>query len=337
MEVPLPPPNHFRKKFPSTNTDSIASHRKTIQDILQGRDPRALLVVGPCSVHHYKSFLEYAYQLKELAQQVQDHFFVVIRAYVEKPRSTIGWKGFLYDPDLDGSHDIEKGIALTRSLYSELTRLGLPIATEILDLNMAPYLQDFISWGSIGARTSSSSPHRYFASSLPFPIGFKNSVDGNLQTALYGVQVAQTPHTFPQINNEGKLVVTRSEGNPWGHVILRGSLSAPNYSKESIQHYYEKAASLGSPPPLLIDCSHDNSRKLAQFQIPVFQTACQHFKKRLTKGMMLESYLKEGSQPNSFPYAKDQSITDPCLSWEQTLELVSTEAKNLFSTTLIYL
>jgi 3-deoxy-7-phosphoheptulonate synthase len=331
MNTSLPSPSAFLQEIPCPSKESIISMRKSVTDALFGDDPRCLLVVGPCSVHNYEAFLDYAHRVKKLSQEVHDQFLIVLRAFVEKPRTSLGWKGFLLDPDLDGTYNIEKGIHLTRTLFSELTSLGLPIGCELLELITTPYFEDFLSWGSIGARTSSSSPHRHFASSLSFPIGFKNSVEGSLFTALNGVRVSSFSQTFVGTNLEGSLSKIQTNGNPWGHVILRGSLSAPNYSQKNIEKYQQNAKQYGSPP-LIIDCSHDNSRKLAQLQIPVFKTACQHFRKNLIKGIMLESYIEEGSQLNCFPFSKEKSITDPCLNWERTKTLILEEAEKFYKT-----
>lgn len=305
----------------------ILQSRQTVCKLLSRSDSRIALVIGPCSIHDQKSALEYARQLKTLAVEVEKTCFLVMRVYLEKPRTSTGWKGFLYDPHLDGSNDMATGIRWSRALLLELAKMEVPVATEFLDPLVAPYLEDLITWGFIGARTSASQPHRELASLLPLPIGFKNTIEGDVNQAIHAVVTARSPHTFFHINDEGKLQITQSEGNKDTHLVLRGSNVGPNYDFVSVNNTLEKLRHRGIKSSLLIDCSHGNSQKDVEKQKEAFYTVLQQIEEGREEiaGMMLESHLKAGNQflsedPASLKYGV--SITDPCLDWETARTLI---------------
>ncbi len=326
----LPSPRELRASLPLSSSQSafIASSRKTAIDLLLRKDPRLLIVLGPCSIHDTKSALEYAERVYELSKKVKDFAFLVMRAYVEKPRTQAGWKGMLYDPHLDGSYAIGEGLELSRRLLIALAEKKVPVATEFVDPIASPYLDDLITWGFIGARTSASQPHRQLASSLPFPIGFKNGVDGNIEQAIHAQVAASAPHVFMQVDLEGKLAAKKSEGNPFGHVVLRGSLSGINYDPLSIARILKKISLFGIKPRILVDCAHDNSQKLPEKQKEAFCSVLKQIAQGTPGifGFMLESHLQGGNQSlseegaSSLKYAV--SITDPCLDWASTAELI---------------
>ena len=334
-------PRKIREKLPLTakQRSSIQKSRETIQNLMTGKDNRLALVLGPCSIHDLSSALEYARRLRLLADEVSSTCYLVMRVYIEKPRTVTGWKGLAYDPHLDGTNDIQTGIFWARELFLTLTDLGIPIATEFLHPLFVPYLQDLVSWGFIGARTSASQPHRELASYLPCPIGFKNSPDGNIEQAIHSMIVARSPHRFPHINDEGSICLVESEGNPFTHVVLRGARHSSNYEASAIAETIETMDHHGLKNRILVDCSHGNCQKEYTKQKEVFNTVLEQFQRGNNKilGMMLESHLEEGSQylsesPSSLKYAV--SITDPCLSWTETENLVRIAAEALSSTCL---
>ena len=237
----------------------IAEQRQTIQNILDGKDHRLMVITGPCSIHDPIAVLEYAEKLKQLQTKVSDQIFFVMRAYIEKPRTTVGWKGFLYDPLLDGSSNMQLGLEQSRALYLAIIEMGLPIATEILSPMATAYFDDLLAWGAIGARTSESQIHREISSHMPFSIGFKNGTDGSIQIALDAIQSASNPHQFMGIGQQGMACMLQSQGNPKPHLILRGANSGPNYALADIRHMQDKVK--GELPALVIDCSHGNSSK----------------------------------------------------------------------------
>lgn len=326
----LPSPGELKKAHPLSPAalNFIAESRKTAKEILLRRDKRRVVVVGPCSIHNPAEALEYASRLKRLADKLQEHCFLVMRVYFEKARSSGGWKGFLYDPDLNGSDDLAKGVGLSRSLLCSLAEMGVPAATEFLDPLASCYLEEGITWGFIGARTSSSQIHRQLASSLQMPIGFKNGVHGYLEGAMNGVASAQTPHNFFTINEEGRIKHEQSEGNLYTHIVLRGSTEAPNYDPHSVQMALDKLRSLGLPQRLMIDCSHGNSRKNHENQKECFDSVRDQIAQGNEGiiGIMLESYLKAGNQSLSKVSPSLQhgiSVTDSCVDWSTTEELLS--------------
>ncbi len=305
----------------------IRSSRKQAADILLGKDPRIACIAGPCSIHDLPSALEYARRLKELSRETERSFFLVMRVFCEKPRTRSGWKGLIYDPDLDGTADLAKGLRLARSLFLSLADLQIPVATEFLDPIIAPYFDDLITWGFIGARTSASQPHRQLASSLPFPVGFKNTVYGEVGAALNGIHSARTPHVYFGIGESGSIAALRSHGNPLTHLVLRGSDAKPNFDGESVKAACTDLGRHGLEPRLLVDCSHGNSAKDHRRQGAVFQDLLAQIEEgsRAIAGVMLESNLVAGSQrlsvdPASLNYGL--SITDSCIGWEETEELL---------------
>lgn len=332
----LPSYNHVKLELPLSESQLrfIEESRRTVRAILDGGDPRLLLIVGPCSIHDLSSAREYARRLLHLAKEVEQHFFIILRAYVEKPRSATGWKGFLYDPHLDGSHAIADGIKMSRKLFIELAEMGLPAATEFLDPLTAFYFDDTITWGCIGARTSSSQIHRNLASALPLPIGFKNAVAGNFSAAVGGVIAASHPHTTIRLCPNGTPTIARSVGNDDCCVVLRGGEAGPNYDAESIEKLLSTLRHRGLKERCIVDCAHGNSGKCADRQMEVFQNVI-HQRidgNRSILGCMLESHLKAGSQllgENPSQLHWGVSITDPCLDWEATEQLIRQGAEAL--------
>lgn len=333
FDAHLPTPQEVHTEIPRTPTHEtfIDEARTTIQAILEGRDSRKLLIAGPCSIHDPESALEYAHHFKELATQVQNHFYLVMRAYVEKPRTITGWKGLLYDPDLDGSHNLAKGIRRARTLLSDLTDLRIPLASELLDGATAPYYADFLSWGCIGARTTTSPPHRQLASTLTLPIGFKNTTDGNVDHAIHGVLSARSRHTYLGLSHTGHIIRIHGKGNPHCHIVLRGGHDAPNYHPKSVLETVEKCEQAGIYPKVVIDCSHDNCEKRHLKQVAIFQDVIEQIAEgnESIVGLMLESNLLGGSQPISDILRYGVSITDPCLDWKTTHQLITSAAAHL--------
>ena len=326
--APLAPPATIKQQAPLSETaiDTVIRGRQTIQSILTGEDRRLLAVVGPCSIHDRDAALDYARRLSEVATAIQDHIMVVMRVYFEKPRTTVGWKGLINDPNLDGSCDMGAGLRRARQILLDITEMGLPTGTEMLDPITPQYLADLVSWGAIGARTTESQTHRQMASGLSMPIGFKNSTDGSLQNALDAMQAARSPHWFIGIDEEGRTCIFHTRGNPWGHVILRGGRSGPNYHIEDVERAAAMLQTAGLPPHVMIDCSHANSCKDFRKQGRAWKDA---LRQRVEgggaiMGLMLESNLREGSQP-IVPGKKLEygvSITDACLGWEATRDLL---------------
>lgn len=325
----LPSPSAVRSQFPCTGSryQRVLKWRNEIKDILAGRDNRLLLVVGPCSVHNPTALIEYATRLSQLRDKVSDRLFLVMRTYLEKPRTRGGWTGFLYDPSLDGSYRIAEGLLRSRELLANFVGMNLPVATEFLDPNTPAYFSDLISWGSVGSRTSESQPHRQMVSGLSIPTGFKNSTDGSIDAAINGIKVALQPNTFIGVNEQGTLGVVRSKGNPCCHMVLRGGSKAPNYHPEAIQTVTSELEAQDLPTGLIVDCSHDNSRRDPLRQIEVFRSVIQQSidGNATIRGMILESYLKSGKQKtdgSSVVLAPDISITDSCLGWAETEKLL---------------
>lgn len=322
----LPSYNELKQRLPIPTHTSvfIERSRQTVEKILTGADRRLLLIVGPCSIHDAASALEYGAKLQELAATYSTQFFVAMRVYCEKPRTIKGWKGYLYDPFLDGSNQIKIGIEKTRKLLLDLAELGIPAATEFLDPLTAYYYDDLISWGSIGARTSASQTHRQLASSLSMPIGFKNGIAGNVSAAIDGVIAASHPHTYLGISNDGSKSIIHTKGNFTSHVVLRGGESGPNYDPQSVADAIQKLEQANLPPQLVIDCSHHNSNKQHFHQTVVFQSILQQIIEgnENIRGLMLESHLHAGSQPLSTDLQYGVSVTDPCLDWQSTSQLL---------------
>jgi 3-deoxy-7-phosphoheptulonate synthase len=332
----FPSYNELKAKCALTSNSKkfIEINRNTITQILKGEDPRLLLIIGPCSIHDKESALEFARNLSILSEKVSDKFFIVMRTYVEKARTTIGWKGFLYDPYLNRTHDVYTGLCWTRQLLIDLIDLKVPTATEFLDPLMAPYYEDLICWGSIGARTSSSQPHRQWVSSLQLPIGIKNCVGGSISAAIQGCYTASHPHTFIALNELGYLSLVNSQGNPNTHIVLRGGESGSNFDSESILYALHELEKYQLPKRLLIDCSHGNSKKQYKIQLDVFRDIISQFQSgnRYIRGALIESHLFDGNQdfnsnPSHLRYGV--SITDSCLGWKSTEELILEQAEKL--------
>lgn len=326
MEI-LPSPFVLHQEIPITlaDRDFVIKSRNELAAILSGKDPRTALIVGPCSLHDVDAALEYGEKLKKLAEEVKESYFIIMRAHFEKPRTSIGWKGLLHDPDLDGTNNLVNGIKKSRSLLKSLTQLRIPLGTEILDPSASVYFGDLVTWGCIGARTTSSQVHRQIASHLPFPVAFKNTTDGNIETALNGIEVAKQPQKFLGINLDGHLSVITSSGNSFCHLVLRGSELEPNFEASFV------AEALNKTPYLIVDCSHDNSGKNPRKQLDVFSHVMDQILQgnRQIKGLMLESFLYEGNQPARHPLKYGVSVTDACLDFEMTQHLIREKAAQL--------
>lgn len=334
-------PHSLKKDLPQTQKtkETVLHGRKSIEDVLNGKDSRIMVISGPCSIHDIKSAKEYATKLKELSNRVSDKFLIVMRTYFEKPRTSIGWKGFIYDPDLDGSNDINKGLHLSREILLHNARIGLPSATEYLETFTPQYNSDLISWAAIGARTVESPQHRQLASGLSMPVGFKNNTEGNIQVAVNAMLSAQQRHSFLGINEFGVPCIVNTSGNSYTHIVLRGSETNTNYDEESIEQTKSLLRAHQLSPKIMIDCSHGNSRKNHGEQINVFKNIIQQIKSgnKGIIGIMLESNLNSGNQPipkNLKDFDLIQldygvSITDACISWQETETLLLNAYKSL--------
>ncbi|HBT6033177.1 phospho-2-dehydro-3-deoxyheptonate aldolase [Klebsiella pneumoniae] len=328
-------PEQLKAEFPLSveQEAQIAHARQTISDIIAGRDPRLLVVCGPCSIHDPEAAIEYARRFKALAAEVSDSLYLVMRVYFEKPRTTVGWKGLINDPHMDGSFDVEGGLKIARRLLVELVNMGLPLATEALDPNSPQYLGDLFSWSAIGARTTESQTHREMASGLSMPVGFKNGTDGSLATAINAMRAAAMPHRFVGINQAGQVCLLQTQGNPNGHVILRGG-KAPNYGPEVVAKCEKEMAQAGLKPSLMVDCSHGNSNKDFRRQPAVAESVVAQIKdgNRSIIGLMIESNIHEGNQSSEQPRETMKygvSVTDACISWETTDALLRELDKDL--------
>ncbi len=313
---------------------TVAQGREAIRAILDRRDHRLLLVVGPCSIHDAKAAMEYAIKIKELATELEDSLLLVMRVYFEKPRTTVGWKGLINDPHLNDSFAIEDGLHLGRKLLHDIGELGLPVATEALDPILPQYLQDLISWSAIGARTTESQTHREMASGFSSIVGFKNGTDGNLGTALNALKSARSPHAFLGIDNEGQASIIQTKGNPYTHVVLRGGVSGPNYYATTISSCEQQMREAQLHPTIMVDCSHANSAKDPHRQVAVLEDIVQQIAagNRSIIGLMLESNLHWGQQDMVTDLAQLQygvSITDPCIDWHTTEEVLRTTREKL--------
>jgi 3-deoxy-7-phosphoheptulonate synthase len=321
----LASPNAIKHELPASNecTHAVAQGRETIRDILRGEDPRMLVVVGPCSIHDEKGALEYAERLAALRAELESTLYIVMRVYFEKPRTTVGWKGLINDPHLNGTADIETGLRIARQLLLKITELGVPAGTEFLDPIVPQYIADLVSWAAVGARTTESQTHREMASGLSMPVGFKNATDGSLQIALDAMQSARSPHSFLGIDQDGFTSVVRTKGNPDGHVVLRGGRGSTNYDADSIAAAVDALEKAGYNLALMVDCSHANSMKKFANQEEVANSviAQRAAGEDTLIGLMIESNLYEGNQsiPDDLSQLKyGVSVTDACVSWETT-------------------
>ncbi|HEX9006338.1 MAG TPA: 3-deoxy-7-phosphoheptulonate synthase [Bacteroidota bacterium] len=323
--TPIIAPIDLRQVFPISeqSISCVSESRAAISNILRGEDKRLMVVVGPCSIHDPKGALEYAEKLAALAKEVSEELLLIMRVYFEKPRTTVGWKGLINDPGMDGTHLISKGLGIARGLLCKVTEMGLPVATEMLDPITPEYLADLLSWGAIGARTTESQTHREMASGLSFPIGFKNGTDGNLQIAIDAMKAALHSHSFLGINRDGLTSIIQTTGNPDVHMVLRGGNKRPNYYPEDIAKSEEMLKKSGLNPTLMVDCSHGNSEKKYERQPEVLKSVIDQIVagNRSISGVMIESYLKEGNQSvpkNLAELTYGVSITDSCINWETT-------------------
>lgn len=318
-------PARLKAKLPITEVANrtVVEGRTAVERILDGSDPRLLVVVGPCSIHDETGALEYAGKLAELSREVADRLFVVMRVYFEKPRTTIGWKGLIYDPNLDGSDDVELGLHRARELLLKVNDMGLPAGTEFLDPIVPQYIDDLVTWAAIGARTTESQTHRQMASGLSMPVGFKNGTDGGLQVAVDAMLSSRHAHSFLGIDTDGMTSIIRTMGNPYGHVVLRGGKAGTNYDPASIAAAEGALRKAGLPTGLMVDCSHANSAKVFARQEEVWNSVVEQRRggNRVLVAMMVESHLQEGNQPLVADRSKLRygvSITDACVGWETT-------------------
>ena len=325
---PLPTPQEIHAELPlrPEMEDFVARSRETIENIIHRRDRRLLVVAGPCSIDNYDAAIDYADRLKTLAKKVESKFVLVMRTYFEKPRTTIGWKGMVYDPDLDKTFNIEKGLRLSRKLLLAMAEKEIPTATEFLDPIIPQYLSDLISWAAIGARTTESQTHRQLVSGLSMPVGFKNATDGSIHIAIDAIKTASAKHSFLGVINDGRTGVFHTKGNRNCNIILRGSATATNYGSEYIAFTEELMRKSGMEPSIIIDCSHGNSLRNPLNQPAAFRDVIGQVKNGATAiaGVMLESYLKTGKQPmkSRAELTYGLSITDGCLGWDETEALI---------------
>ena len=307
-------------------SEFVIQSRLAIQNILQGKDPRTMVIVGPCSIHDTEAALDYAKRLAPLAKKYNDKLLIIMRTYFEKPRTNIGWKGLINDPDLNNSYDIESGLQKAREVMLNILSLGLPTGSELLDPILPQYYADLICWASIGARTSESQTHREMASGLSMPIGFKNATDGNIDIAINAIQAAQHGHAFIGVTQDGSIARVASKGNENAHLIIRGGSSGPNYSSVQMEEHIEKIEQSSISTRILVDCSHGNSRKKAENQHKVVNSVMNQISQgnSAIMGIMIESFIEHGNQPISAnPRTYGQSITDECIGWTETADILS--------------
>ncbi len=325
----LATPEEVKRRIPLTQraADTVYGSREIVRAILERRDPRLFVVVGPCSIHDVAAAREYASRLKRIADQVQSTMLLIMRVYFEKPRTTVGWKGLINDPDMDDSFHIEKGILIARELLLHIAELGLPAGTEALDPIMPQYLSELITWTAIGARTTESQTHREMASGLSTPVGFKNGTDGALSTSINALQSVRHPHHFLGITQQGQSAVFRTRGNAHAHLVLRGGGGRPNYDAVSIAVAERELTAANLPPTIVVDCSHGNTNKDPSLQPVVAENCVAQIVdgNRSIVGLMLESNLKAGNQPIPKDLTQLEygvSITDPCIDWLTTEALL---------------
>ncbi|MDO8358238.1 MAG: 3-deoxy-7-phosphoheptulonate synthase [Nitrospirota bacterium] len=327
---PLPSPREIKAKLPITDQAAalVVETRKAIRNILHGQDrERLLVIVGPCSIHDPEAAYEYAAKLKPVANALRDQLLIVMRTYFEKPRTTVGWKGLINDPHLDGTCDIATGMELARTILLKINQAGMPCATELLDPISPQYIADLISWTAIGARTTESQTHREIASGVSMPVGFKNGTEGSLQVAVNAMTSARAPHHFLGINAEGQTSIIKTAGNPDRHIVLRGGGGKTNYDAEHVAKAEAAVAGEGIARPVMIDCSHDNSSKDHQRQALVARDVIKQFRegRQSIMGLMLESNLNPGKQTwkQGIALTHGVSITDACLGWDETESLLN--------------
>ncbi|HRI43485.1 MAG TPA: 3-deoxy-7-phosphoheptulonate synthase [Fimbriimonadaceae bacterium] len=329
---PLIPPAILLEEIPMTEAVSalVSGTRRAIAQSLAGNDPRLVCIVGPCSIHEVGCAAAYAERLAALARRYEDRLIVVMRAYFEKPRTSVGWKGFINDPDLDETYHINKGLRLARRLLVDVNEMGLPTGHEFLDTQIPQHIADVASWVAIGARTTESQVHRELASGLSMPVGFKNTTEGSVQPAIDAVVTARAQHWFPSVTKQAVSAIFQTTGNPDCHVILRGgSKTGPNFDRESVNKVAARLESLGLPPRVMVDCSHGNSRKDHRHQAGVAAAIAEQRGDGHILGVMLESHLVEGRQDHvpGRPLTFGQSITDACIGIEETERILETLAR----------
>ena len=322
-------PTELMKELPVPDdvAEQVIRQREEVKHILSGEDKRVFVIVGPCSIHNHDIAVEYAALLSKLAEKVADRLLVVMRVYFEKPRTTVGWKGLINDPFLDGTFDMEAGMRMARETLLDVAKLGLPVATEMLEPITPQYIADLVTLASIGARTTESPTHRQMSSGLSMPVGFKNSTEGSLEIAINAMNAAETPHSFLGIDGEGKICVLKTKGNPWGHLILRGGRTGPNYDAASLANAVTLLEKANLSPRFVVDCSHANSNKDYTQQSVVWNDVIDQriAGNETIIGLMLESNLHEGKQslPDDLSQLKHGvSITDGCIGWEETESLI---------------
>ncbi len=320
-------PEAIHQQFPSTENaqSTVENARNEIHRILTGQDDRLIIVIGPCSIHDIKAAKEYAHLIKTAREKLQDDLLIIMRVYFEKPRTTVGWKGLINDPDLDGSFAINKGLGIARNLLVSVNDLGVPTATEFLDLISPQYVADLISWGAIGARTTESQVHRELASGLSCPVGFKNATDGGVRVAIDAIASASRPHVFLSVTKQGKSAIFTTAGNEDCHIILRGG-TEPNYDATHVEMVASELAQAEIKPNLMVDFSHANSQKQFNKQIDVAENVSQQIAEGDSRiiGAMIESHLVEGRQncTNKEDLTYGQSITDACINWQDSFEVL---------------
>lgn len=325
----LESPGYFKEKYPASTKarETVILNRKNIKDIFEGKDKRKIFIIGPCSIHDYDEAILYAKKLKEISDAVKDKILILMRVYLEKPRTVIGWKGFINDPELNSGFDIDKGISLSRKLLIEINELGLGVATEFLDILVYPYICDLISWAGIGARTSESQTHRQMASGLSIPVGFKNSTSGKIDGAINAIKTASHSHHFIGISEQGIVSAITTKGNPYCHIILRGGETGPNYESEFVTEVLARLSEESLKENVMIDCSHGNSLNNSSKQKDVFKDVVNQMKNNPKLiGLMLESNLEQGSQeiPKDLSkLKKGVSVTDGCISIKESEELIN--------------
>src|SRR5512138_526513 len=325
----MPTPDEVKAKLPLTEkaADTVVAGRRTIEAILDGRDQRLFAVVGPCSIHDPVAGLDYARRLKRLADEISSTMFMVMRVYFEKPRTSVGWKGFINDPYMDDSFRVDEGMERGRRFLLDVNELGLPAATEALDPTAPQYLGDLIAWTAIGARTSESQTHREMTSGLSTPVVFKNGTDGDVETAVNAILSASHPHAFLGINGQGRTAVVRTRGNPYGHLVLRGGGGRPNFDTVSISLAEQALTKAKLPQNVVVDCSHANSWKKPEMQ-PLVMNDCVNQIRLGNKsivGLMIESFIEPGNQPIPEDLTKLRygcSVTDACVGWDTTVDML---------------
>lgn len=325
---PLISPRELKAELPISDTIKrhVYESREEIKKILSGKDKRFLLITGPCSIHDEKAAMEYAEKLSNLRSKVIDRVYIVMRVYFEKPRTTIGWKGLINDPYMDGTYDMPEGLRRARRILLQINQLGLPAASEFLDPISPQYISNLVSWAAIGARTTESQTHREMASGLSMPVGYKNGTDGNIDVAINAMRSSENPHSFIGIDQDGNTSVFRTKGNPWGNLILRGGKNVPNYDVISIESSVDRLFNEKLNPLVIVDCSHDNSRKQHEKQTKVLKEILiqKSNGNNYIAGAMLESFLFDGNQKlvNVKDLQYGVSVTDACIGWEKTEKAV---------------